>query len=423
MTQQSLRVVTVDLPTVLIKHIGAVHNHSPLSMMQRKISNIFLGNALKTIAEDKYHQISLQTIMHEVGWDQSSHANEYLKQQLIELSSLKIEWNILGKDKKNGWVACSLLADISLLNGYISYSYPKTLRDLLAAPSLYAKLNLNIQRGFRNKHALILWEFICGDLCTKKENKTKTEWISFESFLKLMGLSDSVYEKRFAQFKERILIPALKEINEIADITVGYDERTQRRKLTHLCFVAERKDADVPAKEIHLIDSTLEQEMKKMGLGRRKIDDIKKKYSSSDIEQAITCFHNFAKTNQVKNPGGLFLSTLEDGWVCPEDSGIVQTGAEIDFFDAHINQLSEDSVAKNIRRVTFEHIGGESYKAWFLNTKFTVDGNQLFIEVFNSFQKDHLEVNFAHIIKRLIEADGINLSSCVFVTGLVQIVA
>lgn len=423
MTQQSLRIVTVDLPTVLIKHIGAVHNHSPLSMMQRKISNIFLGNALKTIAEDKYHQIPLQTIMQEVGWDQSSHANEYLKQQLIELSSLKIEWNILGKDKKNGWVACSLLADISLLNGYISYSYPKTLRDLLAAPSLYAKLNLNIQRGFRNKHALILWEFICGDLCTKKENKTKTEWISFESFLKLMGLSGSVYEKRFAQFKERILIPALEEINEIADITVGYDERTQRRKLTHLCFVAERKDTDVPAKEIHPIDSTLEREMKKMGLSRRKIDDIKKKYSSSEIEQAITCFHNFAKTNQVKSPGGLFLSTLEDGWACPEDSATVQAEAATEFFDAHIDQLPEDFFSKNIRRLIFDYIGGGEYKSWFLNTKFVVDKSQLFIETNTAFHKTYLESTYKDVIKKIVTADGINLSSCVFTDRPFQSVA
>lgn len=420
---QELRVITADLPAVLFKHIGAVHNHSPLSMMQRKISNIFLGNALKTITDDKYHQIPLQMIMKEVGWDQASHANEYLKQTLRELASIKIEWNILDKDKKNRWVASSLLADISIANGHIYYSYSKTLRDLLAAPSLYARLNLNIQRNFQNKYALILWEFICGDLCTKKENKTETDWISFVNFLRLMGLSGSVYEKRFAQFKERILIPALEEINEKADITVLFDERKQGRKLTHLCFVAERKDTDVPAKEIPPIDISLEQEMKKIGLNRSKIDDIKEKYTASEIERAIDWLRNYAKTNKVRNPVGLFLKTLEESWVRPEDTTPSQAGEAIDFFDAHINQLSEDLFAKNIRRVIFDYIGGEEYKSWFLNTKFTVDRTQLLIEIFSSFQKDHLEINFAHVIKRLIKADGINLSSCIFIEAPIQVVA
>jgi len=63
-----------------------------------------------------------------LNWSADSHINDRLKEALAGLTRENVKWNILEKDGKNKWVSSACLADVSIKNGIIEYSFGKFLR-------------------------------------------------------------------------------------------------------------------------------------------------------------------------------------------------------------------------------------------------------------------------------------------------------
>lgn len=408
-----LQLITKEPPKTIIKHIAAVHNSSALTLTQRKISNIFLENALKTISEDKDHMIPVKHLMEAIGWSDSSHVNDDLKENLKGLARIQIEWNILEKDKKNKWVASTLLAHVAIKAGFVYYSYSRALRSLFAQPNVYARLNLDIQKDFNNKYALILWEFIWGDLSSKKEDKIETDWVVYPTLLKLMGLAGSAYTKRFALFKERILFPALTEINEKADILVHFDEKKLGKKTTHMRFIGERKNnriIDEKKKEQNQINDNLEQQLYDIGLNNRSIQSIIHAYKEDEIMNALAYYTAYSQRKTVENPVAFFKKALQEGWCVPKNNSN-NLSVYLTKDDNHLNQelisnTDEDQASQQIRGMILQEIGASQYRSWFLKARFRVIDNHLEITAPSSFIKDHMEIHFSHCLKNII-ASGV----------------
>src|SRR5580700_9651837 len=86
-----------DADLILKKHVGLIHCENKLTLIQRKICNILLFNALEKIKEEDIHQISLRQLCSLAGYN--SNDINLIKKSLKTLMSVVIEWNLLDDNK------------------------------------------------------------------------------------------------------------------------------------------------------------------------------------------------------------------------------------------------------------------------------------------------------------------------------------
>ena len=107
----------------------------------------------------------------------------YLKEATVAMMHCIVEWNLLGKDGANVWGAAVLLASVEIAQGVCSYGFAPHLRPKLYNPDMFARLDLDLQKQFKSKYALALWE-LCTDYLGGKREAGETPWIALADFRK-----------------------------------------------------------------------------------------------------------------------------------------------------------------------------------------------------------------------------------------------
>ena len=401
--QNNDAVEKVSNSNMLLKHLAAVHSSSSLTTMQRKAYNILLKNALKNIGEDRVHSISIKDLKEALGWSEKSNTNDDLKESLKGIGREQVEWNILEKDRKNKWTAATLLADVSIKDGNIFYSFALSLQSILASPNIYARLNMEVQKLLINKYAVIFWELICGDLSVKNQDKAVSDWIQYGKILDLLNLKGSCYEKRYALFRNQVIAVAVAEINEKSDMKVRVEEQIENRTIKALRFITERKESQVR------IDSGIEEhrlfrKMKEFGFLNRTIKDFLKDYSEEDLDTAILFYEYIEKKQKhlIDSPVAYFKKTLAEGWVVPRIKDKNNENKN-DFVKIIGNVVNEKEECLAIRKMLINAIGEPEYQSWFAPCSMKVEDKKLIIEVKSGFWKDYLNNNFSSNLNQAIQ--------------------
>ncbi|MCT2603126.1 replication initiation protein RepM, partial [Acinetobacter baumannii] len=89
-----------------------------------------------------------------------------------------------------------------------------------------------------SKYAIRLYEFLIAWRSTGK-----TPIISLSEFREKLGLDINEYQKMI-NFKNRVLEPAIKQINELTDIYVKYEQYKTGRSISGLSFTFKQKKAE-----------------------------------------------------------------------------------------------------------------------------------------------------------------------------------
>ncbi len=89
-----------------------------------------------------------------------------------------------------------------------------------------------------SKYAIRLYEFLIA-----WRNVGKTPVISLSEFREKLGLEINEYQK-MVNFKSRVLEPAIKQINELTDINVKYEQYKTGRSISGLSFTFKHKKID-----------------------------------------------------------------------------------------------------------------------------------------------------------------------------------
>ncbi len=227
----------------VIKHTAAIHISNTLTRTQRIASNVLLKNAYGELQTKNTHSIQINDLALAIGFD--SNNTDVLKEALTVLNSTQLEWNILERDKKhkNEWGVSTILAHAKIKKGVCEYSYSPVMRDLLSSPNVYARLNLLVQRQFRSKHALAIWEYLVEQLCSNRFRSGFTEWLTVGDFKKMLGVqNDPYYSTGFKHIGQKLLKEPLKEINDVSDITSDVEYEREQRRVVRLRFRIARKD-------------------------------------------------------------------------------------------------------------------------------------------------------------------------------------
>ena len=230
----SIRVVTPaqTLPNrPLKKHVAAIHTDGHLSLLQRKLSNVLLLNAYDALLTQTEHEIDEKTLCVMLGYD--SNDRQPLKESLKALATVHAEWNILGDNQQEvEWGVSSLLSHAVLSKGRCRYGYSPALAEKLYNPDIYASINMRIQRKFRSKHALALYEN-----CYRFKTVRSTGWWSLKTFRRLMGVDESDYYRQFKHLNAKVIKPTVKEINAVSDIEITPEFKKSGRSISEIRFL------------------------------------------------------------------------------------------------------------------------------------------------------------------------------------------
>ena len=315
-----------------IKASPAIQIQGNLTHLQRRGWNVLLANAYDELPNKEFHRVSVAELAEKLGFNSRDY--DHLKETLESLVEHIVEWNILGKDKKQIWGVASLLASVEIENGICTYSFAPHLRYKLYNPRIYTKLNLRLQNRFTSRYALILWE-ICFDYFDTKRDQGETPFIPLEKFRELMGIAPDDYPI-FKHLNHRVIKPAIEELNELTSFFVEVEQKRESRKVAFLKFrISRLKQLTSPeapeeslypdVEELPAIANTLVQ----TGVARREAVKIaNQEWDAVDAEVVMQDYRDFAayidekiglaqQATHVQNVGGFIVKAIRENYQDP----------------------------------------------------------------------------------------------------------
>jgi plasmid replication initiation protein len=312
-----------DPEMVLKKHVGLIHCENKLTLIQRKICNILLFNALDKINDQEVHEISLRQLCSLIGYN--SNDSKLIKDSIKSLISVVMEWNLLEDSKfinesdypeeVISWNASSLLAGASIKSGVIRYSYSPQIKTVLSSLDIYGRINLFVQSRFDSTYSLVLYEN-----CVRFKNINQTAWFSIELFRSLMGVSANKYAS-FKEFKRNVINVAIKEVNQKSDIYIEPQFKKIGKTISAVQFLISENEKYKPAfrklhtdkKESasHKLSALIEVLVSEYQLSEKQAREISSKYEYEYIIQKI----NLVKTKKnIDHPGAYLISALKEDY-------------------------------------------------------------------------------------------------------------
>lgn len=349
----------------LVKHSAAVHISNSLSLLERKIFNILLKNAFNFLLKRSEHVLRINDLSYQIGWDINSKQNEALKEALTSINGTQVTWNIFNKDKKNTWGVATLISGAEICNGVVTYRFDEKIRMLLANPSIYARLNLQVHQKFRSKYAYVLWEFFVEALCSYNTDCVSEYEISLMDLRKFLDVIDKY--PAFKDLNRIILLPSLKEINKVSDIEVQYDVRRQSRKVSTLIFCINKKKEFQQEFDYSVDNKALDmsKELKGIGLSPATLKKIFRKYSVEQIEKAFDVIKPDLLAKAVRKPAAYFLKALEEVWQpdpTPQDNK-----PTVPTIDTAYEDAIEDKDWQQVRKKCIAKYGIATFNNWIKN--------------------------------------------------------
>jgi plasmid replication initiation protein len=179
---------------------------------------------------------------------------------------------------------------------------------MLSLNGIYAKIDLVVIKGLKSKYSIILYELL------KDYENVEIPEMTIEQFRDLFGVKNKY--KLFQNLKQRVIEPAINEINENKNIKwmVRYELYKTASKYTHIKFIKtiKNKQKQIKGKENSNIDKFLNKlpEQLRSSISIRKT--INKYISEPErIERNIKYFFEKYNNNQIDKPATYLIFALE----------------------------------------------------------------------------------------------------------------
>jgi hypothetical protein len=209
----------------------AIHIENSISLTQKKIWFELIYYAFPNMGQRKY-SISLNRLRDILGWNDTTSNDKELKEALYDLNKTVIEWNIFNKDKKNVWQCFPLLAGCEIVknSGVCTYSLSPFLEErfLSMGQEAYVKIDLIVSKKFQSKYSLSIYCLALDYLIMERGYSEKK--FTLEELRKYLGIKDDEYILT-ANFNDRVINVAEKEINQTSDMNIEIKPYKEGRKI------------------------------------------------------------------------------------------------------------------------------------------------------------------------------------------------
>lgn len=303
--------ITKDLifkPNELIEVVSR-----PISILGLRAYN----SILKRLQEENTDKmiISPSEILKEIG---ATDSYEELYQYLDELQKTQVK-SIDSRGKL--WGSFVLISEFKKLDEGIFIAVPPTIYNVLSKKDkkqeelYYTTLKLLEEKSFKCSYSIVFFEIF------KKYEKIELPKYSIETLKNLTKTQDKY--KVYADFKRRVLIPAIKEINNFnKELEYSFEEIYTGRKVTDIQFFKKLKpkskiiDAEIVEETVlsEKLLKAIKKAKKSLYLNKAYSDKaMKKLVSKYDETLIIRALEDCSKYNQeIKSFSSLMTAKIED---------------------------------------------------------------------------------------------------------------
>lgn len=302
----------------LKKHVAAIRVSNNVGLLARKSWNVLLLNAYEQLLNNETHQIPLNVFSSVTGYNSKSY--DSLKNALEELQTTLVEWDLGGGCEVNGmWVKnfkrSQMLGYVGIVDGVISYRYDAELAKELYNPEIYQRISIAQQKLFKSSHSLALWEN-----CLRYIGVGSTGLSDINEWKELLGATAKTYGQ-FKFFKSKILLPAIKEVNNSSNIHVELQVEKRGRRITKMGFlIQENKQQSLLNEErIDTIKvSTEYQYLLDYGISKVQALAWIQEYGFQYIHDKLELLKKNELLGGIKSPSGFLVKSIERDFQDPD---------------------------------------------------------------------------------------------------------
>lgn len=294
------------------KHVATIHTSGELSLLERKLSNVLLLHAYDNLLVQRTHSLPVSILSPILGYESNDIAG--LRRALRSLVTTAIEFNLM-QDGKEKWAVMSMLSYAEIRGGVCTWRYDEYLADKLFDPEVYSTINIKIQTQFQSSHTLTLYEN-----CFRYKSVGSTGWLGIDRFRKLMGATGDNYAE-FRRLNEKVIQPALKEINKTSDIEIAveFERKGRGGKVSSVRFlIADNRQQVLFRPELGGEENYQDNEAFKL---LREVG-VSEKLAIATVKQDEAWALSIARSTQgkvakgkVKNPGAYAAKLIREGAV------------------------------------------------------------------------------------------------------------
>jgi len=291
---------------ILKKHSAVIQMSNAITGVQRKAWNVLLYHAREALRrgfEGDTFEVPLAEVRRWTGIETTDPTK--LRKALLDLMSVKVEVNLLGKDTEE-WEAFVLLPWVAIRRGVVRFGLAPRIRQVLAHPRMYAPLDLGILRGLRGKYAIALYEL------ARDYIGTGIPLMSLDEFRKLMGVKENEY-RNFDNLRRRIIEPAVQEINQVTDLEISYTlfRARRTRRWASIKFSVLRKGEGIAPEDILLAYERARAQGFVPSPERWPLPRVLWAFSAGDDPEVVARLLRSAEEEEIRNPVGFLRSKLQ----------------------------------------------------------------------------------------------------------------
>jgi Mor family transcriptional regulator len=208
---------------------------TPLTLQDRRIYNLLIGNAWNSITSRSKHTIARQELTKYVDSN-----NQDIKASLRRLMAAIVVIKV--RNNKNGQPATRQIQlmgtnEIEDNGGQVEYSFPEELIKIIKDTQIFARLHTKVMFELSSKYSLTLYEFL-----QKRRNLqyVNHEVLTVDETRALMGISKDKL-KSFGHLNDKALKPAVREVSFLTEYEINAEPIRTGRAITHIKFTWNKK--------------------------------------------------------------------------------------------------------------------------------------------------------------------------------------
>jgi hypothetical protein len=250
-TKEDPATVPVPLPVIIVKVEG------PYTERDRKLWTFLLHAVWDELGVKPIHELSatkINQVFRECGGD---HNSKWIWDSANRLTRTMVEWRRTEGDKRYKGISSLFGAEVSdesKEEGILRFAFPPLLIPIIKEPRRFARLRVHFLMKLSGKYAVTLYELLEG--VANKDNPVLIA--SVDELRQWLKVPEGTFS-RFSNFNQKILQPAIKQINRDpwgAGFMVEAQPVKKGRTVDHILFTVYKTD-DRARMESDLKDSNL----------------------------------------------------------------------------------------------------------------------------------------------------------------------
>ena len=173
---------------------------------------------------------------------------------LSSLVHTVVKWDLFPQAKSEGIIG----GEFAMLSGWekvkdadgkdespirYTYSFHSKVQEEILFPRCFRYFGLTTIQKFNSRYALKLYDF-CYSALNDKNSQVYTQWVNEDTLKELLGCKGK-YKKQ-GKLKERVLNPAIQEVNTVSEITIKLRQEGRGEGNRSYQFVVNRKASAFP---------------------------------------------------------------------------------------------------------------------------------------------------------------------------------